>query len=114
AVAAIQAALQAGEPAGSPRVSHGRQTSGGARTGPGAEARGRTGAGRQTPFATSYWPLRSSAAAGAVRHRRQGADVPGLGQRLAALPRPGLRTLSRPGQEPGGWCPVTVAITGPW
>ena len=28
AVAAVQAALQAGEPAGSPDVSHGRQTSG--------------------------------------------------------------------------------------
>ena len=35
AVAAIQAALQAGEPAGPPDVSHGRQTSGGGENWPG-------------------------------------------------------------------------------
>jgi hypothetical protein len=35
-------AVQAGEPAGSPDVSHGDKPSGEARTGPGAEARGRT------------------------------------------------------------------------
>ena len=42
-------------------VSHGRQTSGEARTGPGAEARGDPpGRGDMTLFATAYWPLRRS------------------------------------------------------
>ena len=55
--AGVQAALQAGESAGSPDVSHGRQTSGGGGNWPGAEARGRIWGGETRPlFATSYWP----------------------------------------------------------
>ena len=41
-----------------------------------------------------------AAAAGAVRHRHRGADVPGRGPRPAAPPRPRRRPPPRPSREP--------------
>ena len=114
AVAAVQAALQAGEPAGSPRCLPWETNQRGGENWPQAlRQEDVPGAGRRDPlFAAPYWPLRSSLGAWAPTSRSP-APVDGAGAVVAACsPQSGACTqqvaraassASRFSVSPRGW-----------